>query len=136
LLPEKFAPKIVNIEEIHSTVTDAISWLDYNPTVNPTSKCNHAVLGMSAKGNTIAKWKTFTKLWHCYNEYNTGSKTEECNLNQVFTNHSKEEEIFPLTTQEIAEAQKAGDKLKHCFKYNTVLDKGLEVSLVEDTHVV
>jgi hypothetical protein len=61
---------------------------------------------------------------------------QECNLNQVFTNRSKEEEIFPLTTQEIAEAQQANDKLKHCFKHNTVLDKGLEVSLVDNAHVV
>ncbi len=61
---------------------------------------------------------------------------QECNLNQVFANHSKEEEIFPLTTQEIAEAKKADDKLKHCFKCNVVLDKGLEVSLIDNTHVV
>ncbi len=61
---------------------------------------------------------------------------QECNLNQVFANHSKEEEIFPLTTQEIAVAQKDNDKLKNCFKRNMVLDKWLEVSLVDDTHVV
>jgi hypothetical protein len=61
---------------------------------------------------------------------------QECNLNQVFANCSEEEEIFPLTTQEIAEAQKAIDKLKHCFKHNAVLDKGLEVSLVDNTYVV
>jgi hypothetical protein len=54
----------------------------------------------------------------------------------VFANHSKEEEIFPLTTPEIAEAQKANSKLKHCFRRNTVLDKGLEVRLVGDTYVV
>jgi hypothetical protein len=54
----------------------------------------------------------------------------------VFANHSKEEENFLLTTQEIVEAQKADDKLKHCFKRNLVLDKGLEVSLVDNTHVV
>jgi hypothetical protein len=136
LLLEKFAPKIIYIKGIHSTIADTISWLDYNPTVNWTRECNHAMLGMSAKRNTIAKWKTFSKLWHCYNEYNTGKKTQECNLNQVFANHSKEEEIFPLTTQEIAEAQKANDKLKHCFKCNVVLDKGLEVTLIDNTHVV
>ncbi len=61
---------------------------------------------------------------------------QECNLNQVFTNHSKEEEIFPLTTQEIAEAHKPDDKLKHCFKCNVVIDKGLEVSLIGNTHMV
>jgi hypothetical protein len=70
--------------------------MDYNPTVNLTSKCNHATLGMSAKGNTIAKWMTLFKLWHCYNQYNTGNKMQEYNLNQVFTNCSKEEETFLL----------------------------------------
>jgi hypothetical protein len=45
----------------------------------------------------------------------------------VFANRSKEEEIFPLTTSEIAEAQKADVKLKNCFRQNTVLDKELEV---------
>jgi hypothetical protein len=54
----------------------------------------------------------------------------------VFANHSKEKEMFPLTTQEIAEAPKADDKLMHCFKCHMILDKGLEVFLVEDTHVV
>ncbi len=44
--------------------------------------------------------------------------------------------IFSLTTQEIAEAQKAYGKLKHCFKRNPVIDKGLEVSLVDNTHAV
>jgi hypothetical protein len=54
----------------------------------------------------------------------------------VFANRSKEEEIFPLATPEIAEAQKADVKLKHCFRHNAVLDKGLEFSLVDDTYVV
>jgi hypothetical protein len=54
----------------------------------------------------------------------------------VFANRSKEEEIFPLTTKEIAEAQKADVKLKHCFRCNAVLDKGLEVRLVNNTYVV
>ncbi len=58
------------------------------------------------------------------------------NLNEVFANRSKEEEIFPLTTPEIAEAQKADVKLKHCFRCNAVLDKGLEVRLIEYTYVV
>jgi hypothetical protein len=54
----------------------------------------------------------------------------------VFANCSKKEEIFPLTTSEIAEAQKANVKLKHCFRRNAVLDKGLEVRLVDNTYVV
>jgi hypothetical protein len=54
----------------------------------------------------------------------------------VFANRSKEEEIFPLTTPEIAEAQKADIKLKHCFRHNAVLDKGLEVRLVDNRYMV
>ncbi len=54
----------------------------------------------------------------------------------MFANHSKEEEIFPLTTPEIAEAQKADVKLKHCFRRNAVIDKGLEISLFDDTYMV
>ncbi len=54
----------------------------------------------------------------------------------MFANRSEEEEIFPLTTPEIAEAQKANSKLKHCFRRNAVLDKGLKVRLDDNTCVV
>jgi hypothetical protein len=91
---------------------------------------------MSEKGETIAKWKTFSKLWHCYNKYNIKIQSQECNLHQVHAKCSKEEEIFPLITQEIADAQKADGKLKYCFKRNAVLDKGLEVSLVDNILLV
>ncbi len=91
---------------------------------------------MPAKKETIVKWKAFSKLWCFYNKNNPGNETQECNLNKVFVNRCKEEEIFPLTTPEIAEAQKAASKLKHCFRRNTVLDKGLESRLVDDTYVV
>jgi hypothetical protein len=53
------------------------------------------------------------KLWRSYNEHNPGNTTQECNLNEVFANRSEEEEIFPLTTPEIADAQKADSRLKH-----------------------
>ncbi len=82
------------------------------------------------------KWKTFSKLWRCYNENNPCNETQECNLNKVFANCSKDKEIFPLTTLEIAEVQKANSKLKHCFKRNAVLEKRLDVRLVDNTYVV
>jgi hypothetical protein len=47
-----------------------------------------------AKRETTVKWKTFSKLWRCYNENNPGKETQECNLNKVFANCSEEEEIF------------------------------------------
>ncbi len=117
-------------------VTESISGLDYNPEVNPTSKFKYSTFGVPAKGETTIIWKTFSRLWHCYNENNPGNETQECNLNTVFANHIEEEEIFPLTTPEIAEARKADSKLKHCFKCIIVLDKGLDVRLVDGTYVV
>jgi hypothetical protein len=109
---------------------------NYNPKVNLTSKFNYSIFGIPAKGETIVKWEAFSKLWHCYNKNNPGNETQECNLNETFANRSKEEEIFPLTTPKIAEAQQANVKLKHCFRSNAVLDEGLEVRLVDDTYVV
>jgi hypothetical protein len=63
---------------------------------------------------SCGQWKVFSTLWRCYNENNPGNETQECNLNKVLANRSKEEEIFPLTTPMIAEAQKADVKLNHC----------------------
>jgi hypothetical protein len=48
-------------------------------------------------------------------------------MNHVFANRSEEDEIYPLTVKEIVEAQKADITLKHFFKCNAVLDKGLEL---------
>ncbi len=36
-------------------------------------------------------------------------------MNEVFANCSKEDKIYPLTTEEIAEAQPADASLKHLF---------------------
>ncbi len=53
-------------------------------------------------------------------------------INHVFANRNKEEEIFPLTVKEIVAAQKADPILKHSFKGNAVLDKGIKLQLVEN----
>jgi len=53
-------------------------------------------------------------------------------MNHVFANRSKEDEIFPVTVKEIVEAQKADLILKHLFKSNAALSKGLELQLVEN----
>jgi hypothetical protein len=57
-------------------------------------------------------------------------------MNEMFANHSEEDEIYPLTTKEIAEAQQADMHLKHLFKHNSVIDQGLEIKLVENTSCV
>jgi hypothetical protein len=53
-------------------------------------------------------------------------------MNEVFANRSDEDEIYPLTTEEIAAAQRADASLKHLFKYNVVIDQGLQIKLVEN----
>jgi hypothetical protein len=54
-------------------------------------------------------------------------------MNEVFANRSEEDKIYPLTTEEIAEAQWADASLKHLFKCNAVIDQGLEIKLIENT---
>jgi hypothetical protein len=57
-------------------------------------------------------------------------------IHEVFANCSNEDEIYPLTTEEIAEAQQADGTLKHLFKRNAVIDQGLEIKLIENTACV
>ncbi len=52
-------------------------------------------------------------------------------MNEVFANRSDKDEIYPLITVEIAEAQRADASLKHLFKRNAVIDQGLEIKLIE-----
>jgi hypothetical protein len=57
-------------------------------------------------------------------------------MNEVFANCSDEDEIYPLTTVEIAETQRADASLKHLFKHIAVIDQGLEMKLIENTTFV
>jgi hypothetical protein len=54
-------------------------------------------------------------------------------MNPVFANCSDEDGIYPLTTAEIAEAQRADTTYKDFFKHNAVIDQGLEIKLIENT---
>jgi hypothetical protein len=54
-------------------------------------------------------------------------------MNEVFANCRKEDNIYPLTTAEIAEAQQA-DATPN--KRNEVIDQGLEIKLIENTTCV
>ncbi len=128
LLVEEYAPKIIYINGIHKTVADAISRLDYDPKVNLTNEYNHATHGMSTKEVTSQRWLMFSKLWLYYNVAQKNSdETNIIQLNEVFANHSEDNEIYPLTVTEIVDAQKADNKLKDFFKPNATLDKGLEL---------
>ncbi len=133
LLLGEYAPEIVYIKGIHNTIADVISRLEYNPEVNPPNEQNFSNLRIPSKGH---RWKGFAAVWRSYNETNPGMHGQDCNLNHVFANSSEEEEIYPLTAQEIANAQRIDATIKHCFKSNHVFDKDFDIKLVDDTLVV
>jgi len=70
---------------------------------------------MSTKDLAHQKWNAFSKHWHGYNETNNQSNTNRVHLNQVFANRSEDDEIYPLTVSEIAEAQKAAVMWYHHY---------------------
>jgi len=76
------------------------------------------------------------KIWTCFDETQDPDELNTIEMNHVFTNCSEEDEIFPLTVKEIVEAQKADPILKHLFKSNAVLSKGLELQLVENERCI
>jgi hypothetical protein len=49
---------------------------------------------------------------------------------------ARKRRYFLLPHQRLRRHKKADSKLKHCFKRNAVLDKALDIRLVEDTYVV
>jgi hypothetical protein len=58
-------------------------------------------------------------------------------LNLVFANHGEEDEICPLTTIEIAEAQHKDQELRVNFKKDATTPKeDVCVQLIEDTKVL
>jgi hypothetical protein len=132
ILLEEYAPEIIYIKGIHNTVTDAISRLDYDPKLNTTNEYNHATHVMSTKVEGNQKWMMVTKYWSCFSETQDPDETNTIKMNHVFANRNEEDEIFPLTVNKIVAAQKADPILKHFFKRNAALDKGLELQLVEN----
>ncbi len=87
-------------------------------------------------GEASQHYGGFTALWRSYNEKNPGTHGQDCNLNYVFANRSREEESYPLTAQEVADAQRVDASIKHCFKSNHVFDKDFDIRLVDKTSVV
>jgi hypothetical protein len=85
---------------------------------------------------SVQQWKSFAHHWQSYNKTSTPTQAYCFHMNKVFANHSDEDKIYPLTTEEIAEAQRADASLKHLFKCNAVIDQGLEINLIENTTCV
>ncbi len=57
--------------------------------------------------------------------------------NLVFAHHKEEEEVYPLTLTEMADAQRKDQELKVYFKKNTkMLQKDIGLHLIEDIKVL
>jgi hypothetical protein len=110
--------------------------LEYDPKLNKTNEYTHAMLGVEPAELNRQQWKSFAHHWRRYNETSMPVQTYCFHLNEVFANCSDEDEIYPLTTEEIAEAQRADASLKHLFKPYAVIDQGLEIKLIENTTCV
>jgi hypothetical protein len=120
LILEEYGPEIVYIKGTHNTVADAISRLNYASPDNP-----------STDENIQQNWMTVSKCWCEYNETHDNSTTKHnYSMNNVFANRSNEEEIYPLTIKEVAEAQKLDKQFKA-----TALKEKYESTLVENTKV-
>jgi hypothetical protein len=65
LLLEEHGPKIVYIKSIHNTIADAISGLEYDPSINQTAEYYHMtkVRKRSSKRSQRLSWMTVSKHW-------------------------------------------------------------------------
>ncbi len=91
------------------------------------------MLGVSTVEESTQRWNFFSHYWQSYNKSIAYMQTLCIPINDVFASCSKEDKIYPLTTAEIAKAQQANTTLKHPFKCNVVLGKGLKIKLIENT---
>jgi hypothetical protein len=135
LLLEEYGPKIVYIKSINNTIVDAISWLEYDPSINQTAENYHMmkVTKRSSKRSHRQSWMTVSKHW-CNLDIDTNKHKD---LNFAFANHGEKDEIYPLTTIEIAEAQCKDRELKAYYKKNAIMPKkDICLQLVEDTTVL
>ncbi len=108
-------------------------WCHITPGVQPHAQPDQRIYSHHGASTDPRKWKTVAKHWRRYNECYATANTPDVEIDSVFANHSKEDDIYPLTTTEIAEAQKADATYKDLFKRNAVIDKGLEIKLIENT---
>ncbi len=95
--------------------------LGYDPKLNKTNEYTHAMLGLELEELSAQQWKSFVHPWQCYHETSVPMQAYCFHMNEVFTNRSDEDEVYPLTTVEIAAAQWADASLKHLFNSLTAM---------------
>ncbi len=121
LLLEEYGPKIFYIKGIHNTVADAVSWLEYDPSVNRTAE-SFRMTKVRNNSHQRQCWMTVSKKW-CeldIDSDNLDSYTHKLNnWNLLFARHKEEDKMYPRTLTKIADAQRKDQELKVYFKKNT-----------------
>jgi hypothetical protein len=139
LLLEEYGPEIIYIKVIHNTVADAVLRLEYDPSVNKTTESFHMT---KVRNRSCPRqcWKTVLKKW-CKLDIDSDNLDSYTNKhddwNLVFAHHKEEEEVYPLTLPEIADAQRKDQELKAYLKKNAIMPhKDMVIKLIEDTKVL
>jgi hypothetical protein len=123
LLLEEYGPKIVYIKGIHNTIADAVSRLEYDPSFDQTAERYYTAKVRNSKSRQRQNWMTVLKNW-CKLDKDADKLNIDLNTDKhenwdlVFAHHEEEDEIYPLTTIEIADAQHKDQELKVYFKKN------------------
>jgi hypothetical protein len=138
-LLEEYRPEIVYIKGIHNTIADAVSRLEYDPSVNKTAASFHTTK-VRSRSRQRQCWATVSKNW-CeldIDSENLDSCTDKHDdWNLLFAHHEEEEENYPLTLTEIADAQRKDQELKAYFKKNAIMPhKDMRIQHIEDTKVL
>jgi hypothetical protein len=70
LLLEEYGPEIVYIKGIHNTIADAISWLEYDPSVNQTAESYlMTIVNKNSKRSQRQIWMAVSKNWCILSRY-------------------------------------------------------------------
>ncbi len=88
---KEYGPKIVYIKGIHNTVADAISWLEYDPSVNLTAESFYTMKVKSSKCCQRQNWMAVSNNW-CNLDIDVNTDKHK-DLNFVFANHEEEEDM-------------------------------------------
>ncbi len=105
------------------------------PSVNQTAENYHLtkVKRRSSKYSQRQSWLRVSKHW--WNLEIDTNKPKD--LSFAFANHGEEDEIYPLTTIEIAKAQHKDQELEVYYKKNAIIPKkDMCLQLIEDTKVL
>jgi hypothetical protein len=122
-LLEEYGPKIIYIKGIHNTVADTVLRLEYDPSVNKTFESFHTT---KVRDNSSQRqcWMMVSKKW-CEIDIDSDNLDSYTNKhddwNLVFVHHKEEEEVYPLTLTEVADAQRKDRELKAYFEKNAIM---------------